>query len=327
VGLLSVATLDLIRRRIGIRRDYESVYSLGVAFTAYAAAEAVHGSGFLAAFAAGVTIVALDVELCDCFIDYGAATAEMALLFTFVLFGASLIWSGFTVISGATLAFAVIVLLVRPPVFLLSLARSRVDRADSLMIAWFGPRGLSSLLLVLLPVFAGLPGSEQLFAVCCLVVLLSVVVHGGSPMLLGHGKRRREPVEARPSDVPAAQTVTPAASTTAPSRHRHSSNAPAVEASSSTASEAALARQASDPSHERRNGEGAGAPQSLTIDELRHLWETGAPVFILDVRTDRTYDPSPTRARGATRLPPDHAAERATELHLPREAWLVAYCA
>jgi NhaP-type Na+/H+ or K+/H+ antiporter len=95
-----------------------------VAFTAYAAAEAVHGSGFLAAFTAGVTIVALDVELCDCFIDYGAATAEMALLFAFVLFGASLIWSGLMMVSWATMAFALIVLLVRPPVFLLSLARS-----------------------------------------------------------------------------------------------------------------------------------------------------------------------------------------------------------
>ena len=131
VGLVSVATLDLIRRRLGVRRDYESVYSLGVAFTAYAAAEAVHGSGFLAAFAAGITIAALDVELCDCFIDYGGATAEMALLFTFVLFGASLIWSGFTVVSWSTLAFAVVVLLVRPPVFLLSLAGSRVERGES----------------------------------------------------------------------------------------------------------------------------------------------------------------------------------------------------
>ncbi|HEX2276878.1 MAG TPA: hypothetical protein VHN13_07070, partial [Candidatus Tectomicrobia bacterium] len=91
--------------------------------------------------------------------------------------------------------------------------------------------------------------------------------------------------------------------------------------------EAVLAREASGPSHEGRNGEGVAAPQSLTIGELRHLWEIGAPLIILDVRTDRTYDPSPTRARGATRLPPDHVAERATELHLPREVWLVAYCA
>src|SRR5688572_17088379 len=105
IGLVGVAALDLIRKRLGVRRDYESLYSLGIAFTAYAAAESVHGSGFLAAFAAGMTIAALDVELCDCFVEYGAVTAEMLLLFTFVLLGSSLMWSAFTVISGTTLLF------------------------------------------------------------------------------------------------------------------------------------------------------------------------------------------------------------------------------
>ena len=86
--------LEFERKRTGVRRDYESIYSLGLAFAAYAAAESVHGSGFIAAFAAGLTISALDVELCDCFLEYGETTAEMALLFTFVLFGTSIIWSG-----------------------------------------------------------------------------------------------------------------------------------------------------------------------------------------------------------------------------------------
>jgi NhaP-type Na+/H+ or K+/H+ antiporter len=45
VGLVSVATLDLIRRRIGISRDYESLYAIGTALAAYAAAEALHGVG------------------------------------------------------------------------------------------------------------------------------------------------------------------------------------------------------------------------------------------------------------------------------------------
>ena len=49
--------------------------------------------------------------------------------------------------------------------------------------------------------------------------------------------------------------------------------------------------------------------------------------MILDVRTDRTYDPSLTRAHQAVRLPPDHVAERASELDQPRDSWLVAYCA
>ena len=191
VGLVAVAALDLIRKRLGVRRDYESLYSLGVAFTAFAAAETVHGSGFLAAFAAGITIAALDVELCDCFVEYGAVTAEMLLLFTFVLLGGSLIWSGFTVISVPTLLFTAIAVLIRTPVYLLSLLGSNVHPRGRLLIAWFGPRGLSSLLLILLPVFAGVPGSDQLFAVCSLVVLVSVVVHGGSPMLLARLARRR----------------------------------------------------------------------------------------------------------------------------------------
>ncbi len=330
VGLLSVATLDLIRRRIGVRRDYESVYSLGVAFTAYAAAEAVHGSGFLAVFAAGITIVALDVELCDCFIDYGAATAEMALLFTFVLFGASLIWSGLTVISGPTLAFAAIVLLVRPPVFLLSLARSRVEWGDSLLIAWFGPRGLSSLLLVLLPVFVGLPGSEQLFAISCLVVLLSVVVHGGSPMLLGRSARRRTSTE---GDQPVGTKVeAPAMPTrmgtelsdngTSVQPARLSPASPTIASVPSTA-----AIPAAEPNASTEADTDLADPASLSIEQLRHLWEIGASLVTLDVRTDRTYDPSPTQAHGAVRMPPDHVAERASELNLPREAWIVCYCA
>jgi len=74
--------------------------------------------------------------------------------------------------------------LIRPLAFFLALLRSKLDRRSRLLIAWFGPCGLSSLLLVLVPVFAGVPGNESLFDICCLVVLLSVALHGGSLMLL-----------------------------------------------------------------------------------------------------------------------------------------------
>src|SRR5260370_796057 len=177
-----------------------------VVFAAYAAGEAVHGSGFLAAFCAGLTIAALDVELCDCFLEYGQTTAEMTLLFTFILFGSSLIWQGLLVLDVMTVLFAVTVVLIRPIVFLLSLSRTNLERRSCFLIAWFGPRGLSSLLLILVPVFAGVPGSEQLFIVCCLVVLLSVALHGGSLMLLA-----RTPPP--PASLSAAQidTATPKA--------------------------------------------------------------------------------------------------------------------
>ena len=180
IGAAAIMLLEQVRSRAGVRRDYESLYALGVAFTAFAAAEAAGGSGFLAAFAAGLMVAALDVELCDCFLDYGQATAEMFLLFTFVAFGAWLIWTGLEVISVPALIFAFIALAARTAVLLPVLARSGLAARDRRLIAWFGPRGLSSLLLVLLPVFAEMPGSVRLFQITSLVVLLSVLLHGAA---------------------------------------------------------------------------------------------------------------------------------------------------
>jgi sodium/hydrogen antiporter len=180
IGYLAIALLEKVRGRVGVRRDYESLYALGIALTAFAAAESVGGSGFLAAFAAGMVVAVMDVELCDCFLDYGQATAEMFLLFTFVAFGAWLIWTGFNVIDAKTVVFAFLALAARTAVLLPVLAKSGVAPRDRRLIAWFGPRGLSSLLLILLPVFARMPGSVHLFEITCLVVLLSVLLHGAA---------------------------------------------------------------------------------------------------------------------------------------------------
>jgi len=304
IGLLAVAALDLIRKRTGIRRDYESLYSLGVAFSAFAAAEAVHGSGFLAAFTAGLTIASLDVELCDCFVEYGGVTAEMFLLFTFVIFGGSLIWSGFYQLDLATVIFALVAMLVRVPIYLLSLLGSPVDRRGRLLIAWFGPRGLSSLLLVLLPVFAGLPGSDRLFAICSLVVLLSVVIHGGSPMLLAKIARKRELELSRvPETDPQPEPEKPA---------RRSLPVIEIDSTSQSNSQSNIVEVGS---------------QSITFEELKKLQDAGEPVIILDVRTDRSLETSDHKAKNAVRINPDHAVLEARETKLPKDAWLIAYCA
>jgi NhaP-type Na+/H+ or K+/H+ antiporter len=202
-GFVAITLLEQVRKRFGVRRDYESLYALGVAFTSYAAAESVGGSGFLAAFAAGVVIAKLDVELCDCFLDYGQATAEMFLLFTFVAFGAGLIWTGFGVADWRTVLFGLIALSVRTLILLPVFAREGFDRHNRRIVAWFGgPRGLSSLLLVLLPVFAGVEGSQRLFAITSLVVLLSVVIHGGSTALF----LRKSEAQDSPTPAPRPQS-------------------------------------------------------------------------------------------------------------------------
>jgi sodium/hydrogen antiporter len=286
VGLLALGALELVRRRTGVRRDYESLYSLGVAFAAYAAAEAVHGSGFLAAFCAGLTIAALDVELCDCFLEYGQTTAEMTLLFTFILFGSSLIWQGLLVLNGTTLLFAVVVVLIRPVAFFVSLFCTNLDSRSRLLIAWFGPRGLSSLLLILVPVFGAVPGTEPLFVICCLVVLLSVALHGSSLMLLG---REEPPAAASANQIPA----------TIPSSNPEGPQAATVESDS----------------------------DRISMEELRALQSAGAPVLIVDVRADTSFNSSEFQAQGALRIPPDQAVRRIAELNVPHETWIVLFCA
>jgi hypothetical protein len=53
---------------------------------AYAGAQSLGGDGFLAAFAAGFAVAVLNFELCDCFLDYGEAKTEMAMLLSFILY-------------------------------------------------------------------------------------------------------------------------------------------------------------------------------------------------------------------------------------------------
>ena len=165
VGWLGIILLERVRNRFTVRRDYESLYAIGLALSAFAFAESVGGSGFLAAFAAGLMVSSQDVELCDCFLEYGEATAEMLLLLAFVALGTSLIWTGFDVISLSTIIFTIIALVVRTIVLYPVLTAAHVTGRDRRLIALFGPRGLSSLLLTLLPVFAGVPGAERLFSI------------------------------------------------------------------------------------------------------------------------------------------------------------------
>ncbi|MBA3580432.1 MAG: cation:proton antiporter [Gemmatimonadaceae bacterium] len=178
VGFLAVRVLEGVRGRFGMRRDYEALYVIGVAFSGYAAAELMHGSGFMAAFSAGFTIALLDVDLCDCFTEFGQAASEMFLLFAFVAFGASLIWLGFGVADVRTVAFVIIAVLVRSAVMALAVGPMKLDAFSRRLVVWYGPRGLNSLLLVLLPVFAGIAGAEQLFPLAALAVLVSLGFHG-----------------------------------------------------------------------------------------------------------------------------------------------------
>jgi NhaP-type Na+/H+ or K+/H+ antiporter len=304
VGWVGIAMLVRVRSRVGVRRDYESLYALGLALSAFAAAEGVGGSGFVAAFTAGLMVAVQDVELCDCFLEYGESTAEMLMLLTFVAFGASLIWTGLGVVNAPVFGVASVALLGRSAVLYPMLGGLGVDPKDRMLIALLGPRALSALLLVLLPVFEGMPGAERLFGVTAFTVLLSVVLHGsGIALVLRRGRSGAGTPPAKDLRTPGPQAalveLTPRGQEVVTTHVRPRS----VEA-------------ASDEAQDR-----------ISVDAVRAMQERGDRVIPVDVRADRSYRASPLQAAGAVRLPPDDPVRAAEAARLPRDATLALYCA
>jgi NhaP-type Na+/H+ or K+/H+ antiporter len=287
VAYVSIRAVVVLRRRQLVRRDYESLYSIGVAFVAFAAAQWVGGSGFLAAFAAGLSIALIDEELCDCFLEYGETTAEMAMLITFVFLGAALVDSAVNALSARTLVFAVLVLgVARPLAFMIVLARSQASRAGRLMIAWFGPRGLASLLLTILAVTAGIPAGDRVFGIVSVVVVMSILVHGISttPLLNWYGRRLRQ------ADLP-----------------------------EEVAADAGTLLNTGDERIREQD-----VPR-LPPAALKGMLHAGEPVTVIDVRREAAYESSGKRIPGSIRIPVDELLDRLHEI--PRDRPVVLSCA
>ncbi len=191
VGGIGSWVMNWMDEKLTTRREHQSLYGVGLVLASYSAATAAGGDGFLGAFAAGMAVVMLNQSLCDCFMEYGEVTSEMAMLLAFVLFGVVLSGMLSTVDVWPTLGLAaLVVFVIRPSVLGIVLAKARMSWQAHAFVSWFGPRGLNSLLLALLVVQAGTPGSELSLATVGVVVTASVAIHGGTaaPVGIWHGR-------------------------------------------------------------------------------------------------------------------------------------------
>ncbi|HLJ80758.1 MAG TPA: cation:proton antiporter, partial [Ktedonobacterales bacterium] len=103
----------------------------------------------------------------------------------------------------AALGLAVIVVgVVRPVVMWLLLRRAKMSAAARAFIGWFGPRGLSALLLALLVVEAHAPNALRLLTITGTVVAFSVVVHGvtATPLSNWYANSIANPRETAPEE-------------------------------------------------------------------------------------------------------------------------------
>ena len=190
----------------------EGMIALGLAFGTFALAETVHGNGFIAAFVAGLTFGNTLKQKCRFLYEFAESEGQILILLTFMAFGAVMIPQAMSGVTAAHIAFGVLALTVLRmlPVHL-SLIGTGIKPVTSAFLGWFGPRGLASILFVLLILEeAELANESTLFGVVVVTVALSIGLHGmtAGPASRWYGeisRRMGECEENRPmSDEPFA---------------------------------------------------------------------------------------------------------------------------
>ena len=71
----------------------------------------------------------------------------------------------------------------------------------------------------------------------------------------------------------------------------------------------------------------ANDSDGISVEELRALQAAGAPLLIVDVRAETSFNSSPFQAQGALRIPADQIVRRIAELNVPRQTWIITFCA
>ena len=163
-----------------LTHEFCNIYLLSLAFIAYLAADLVGGNGFIAAFTAGVATGNTLKKVNEEIYEFAESEGQLLNLIIFFVFGVALLPQAWSQVSWDIIAYALLSLtLIRMiPVFL-SLLGKHMRWETTLFLGWFGPRGLASILFVLLVLEHAQIAQESLvFNTVIVTVALSVILHG-----------------------------------------------------------------------------------------------------------------------------------------------------
>jgi NhaP-type Na+/H+ or K+/H+ antiporter len=156
------------------------VVPLAGALLAFTLAEAVGGSGFIAAFVGGMTFGGMrrhrGGEVSHLIEQTGAVLAAV----TFVLFGAVLLGPAIRDLDWQIALYALLSLtVIRMLPVAISMLGTGVRRPTVAFLGWFGPRGAASIVFALLVLEEeGLPHESIVLTTAFVTVGLSVLAHG-----------------------------------------------------------------------------------------------------------------------------------------------------
>jgi NhaP-type Na+/H+ or K+/H+ antiporter len=179
-GALGAWVLRTFGERGWMEATWRQIDAVATPLLAYTLAAAVGGSGFIAAFVAGIVfrLVAADHAREATFL--AEQSGELLNAVTFLLFGAVLLGPALGALDWPIALYAVASLtVVRMLPVALAMAGAGLRRVTVGFLGWFGPRGLASIVFVLILLEGtDLPERPLMLTVVTWTVALSVYAHG-----------------------------------------------------------------------------------------------------------------------------------------------------
>jgi sodium/hydrogen antiporter len=158
---------------------WQQIIPVAAAVLAYGIAEALGGSGFIAAFTAGTLFGLIARERSNGTMRFTEETGALLDAITFLVFGAVLLGPALEHVSWQIALYAVLSLtLVRMAPVAISLLGTRARAPTVAFIGWFGPRGLASIVFAVIVEDTHQAHAGAILTACYLTVGLSVLVHG-----------------------------------------------------------------------------------------------------------------------------------------------------
>ena len=143
---------------------------------------AVHGNGFIAAFVGGLAFGTASGRRGGALVPFVEETGALASLMVWLSFGAVAVVPAVEGLNWQIVLYAVLSLtVVRMVPVALVLIGTGLGRETVALVAWFGPRGLASVVFCLLALEQlGGPAANHAVAIITITVVLSVVAHGAT---------------------------------------------------------------------------------------------------------------------------------------------------
>jgi len=188
VGWIGGRLIQIMSDRGWMEETFQRLSALPLAILAYAFAEMVGGNGFISAFVAGLglSIGTTSKQVLHEIQEFGETEGTQLILIVFLIFGLALVPAAAPYWGIRELIYALASLtVIRMLPVAISLIGARLDWRSIAFIGWFGPRGIASVLYMLMALSAiGFAGHEQIMSVIALTVTLSVFAHGISAVPL-----------------------------------------------------------------------------------------------------------------------------------------------